>query len=55
VANILFELISPERVLFSDEVRAVLLPATEGDMTVMPGHQSPGAGEGCSLILTNDN
>lgn len=38
--NLLFELISPERVLFSGEVRAVMLPATEGDMTVMPGHVS---------------
>lgn len=38
MANMLFELISPERVLFSGEVRAVMLPATEGDMTVMPGH-----------------
>lgn len=34
----LFELISPERILFSGEVRAVMLPATEGDMTVMYGH-----------------
>nr|WP_210261261.1 ATP synthase F1 subunit epsilon [Enterovirga sp. DB1703] len=33
-----FELVSPERILFSGEVDAVLLPATEGDMTVMPGH-----------------
>jgi F-type H+-transporting ATPase subunit epsilon len=40
VANILLELISPERVLFSGEVRAVMLPATEGDMTVMPGHEA---------------
>lgn len=39
LATILFELISPERVLFSGEVRAVMLPATEGDMTVMPGHE----------------
>ena len=39
MATILFELISPERVLFSGEVRAVMLPATEGDMTVMAGHE----------------
>ena len=37
--TLLFELISPERVLFSGDVRAVMLPATEGDMTVMPGHE----------------
>jgi F-type H+-transporting ATPase subunit epsilon len=35
----LFELISPERILFSGEVRAITLPATEGDMTVMAGHE----------------
>lgn len=40
MATILFELISPERVLFSGAVRAVMLPGTEGDMTVMPGHEA---------------
>ena len=40
MANLLLELISPERVLFSGEVRAVMLPATEGDMTVLPGHEA---------------
>lgn len=39
MANMLFELISPERVLFTGEVRAVMLPASEGDMTIMPGHE----------------
>jgi F-type H+-transporting ATPase subunit epsilon len=39
VASILFELISPERILFSGEVRAVMLPGAAGDMTVMPGHE----------------
>ena len=38
MATMQFELVSPERILFSGEVEAVLLPATEGDMTVMPGH-----------------
>lgn len=33
-----FELVAPERVLFSGEVDAVVLPATEGEMTVLPGH-----------------
>jgi F-type H+-transporting ATPase subunit epsilon len=33
-----FELVSPERILFSGDVDAVVLPATEGDMTVLPGH-----------------
>ena len=33
-----FELVAPERVLYSGEVEAVMLPGTEGDMTVLPGH-----------------
>jgi F-type H+-transporting ATPase subunit epsilon len=38
MATLYFELVSPERVLFSGEVEAVMLPGTEGDMTVLPGH-----------------
>lgn len=38
MATFNFELVSPERVLFSDTVEAVVLPASEGDMTVLPGH-----------------
>ena len=38
MATMHFELVSPERILFSGEVEAVLLPATEGEMTVLPGH-----------------
>ena len=38
MATLTFELVSPERVLFSGDVDAVVLPASEGDMTVLPGH-----------------
>jgi F-type H+-transporting ATPase subunit epsilon len=38
VVTTLFELIAPERVMFSGEVRAVMLPATEGGMTDVQGH-----------------
>lgn len=38
MATLHFELVSPERVLFSGEVEAVLLPGSEGDMTILPGH-----------------
>lgn len=38
MATLHFELVAPERVLFSGEVEAVMLPGTEGDMTVLPGH-----------------
>ena len=33
-----FELVSPERLLLSGSVEAVVLPATEGEMTVMGNH-----------------
>jgi len=55
VATILFELLSPERVLFSGEVRAVMLPATEGDMTVMPGHETTMATLNPGIIAVTDS
>ncbi len=33
-----FDLVSPERLLVSEEVVAVVLPGTEGEMTVMAHH-----------------
>ena len=33
-----FELVSPERLLVSDEVEQVLVPGSEGDMTVLAHH-----------------
>jgi F-type H+-transporting ATPase subunit epsilon len=33
-----FELVSPERLLFSGEVAQVDIPGTEGDMGILPGH-----------------
>ncbi|NLS06687.1 F0F1 ATP synthase subunit epsilon [Rhizobium sp. P32RR-XVIII] len=36
--NFNFELVSPERILLSEMVTEVVIPATEGDMTVMAHH-----------------
>lgn len=33
-----FELVSPERLLISEDVRSVLVPGSEGDFTVLPKH-----------------
>jgi F-type H+-transporting ATPase subunit epsilon len=33
-----FELVSPEKLLFSGEVEAVVVPGAEGEFTVMKGH-----------------
>jgi F-type H+-transporting ATPase subunit epsilon len=38
MATLHFELVSPERLLLSDEVQEVLVPGTEGAFTVLPGH-----------------
>jgi len=34
-----FELVSPERVLFSGEVEDVIVPGTEGEFTVLKDHE----------------
>src|SRR6476660_8633905 len=39
MANIHAQLSSPDRVVFDGEVRSVVIPGIEGDMTVMGGHQ----------------
>jgi F-type H+-transporting ATPase subunit epsilon len=38
MATFQFELVAPERILYSGQVEAVELPASEGDMTVLAGH-----------------
>jgi F-type H+-transporting ATPase subunit epsilon len=38
MATFHFDLVSPERVLFSGDVDSVVIPASEGEMTVMAGH-----------------
>lgn len=36
--KVAFELVSPEKLLFSGEVDMVVLPAADGDMGILPGH-----------------
>jgi F-type H+-transporting ATPase subunit epsilon len=38
MAGLHFELVSPARLLFSGDVDAVIIPGTEGEMTVLPQH-----------------
>jgi F-type H+-transporting ATPase subunit epsilon len=38
MATFKFELVSPERILFSGEVISVIIPSVEGEMTVLAGH-----------------
>lgn len=38
MASFKFDLVSPERLLVSEEVESVIIPGTEGEMTVMANH-----------------
>lgn len=38
MATIKFELVSPERMLVSDDVEHAVLPGSEGELGVLPGH-----------------
>ena len=49
-----FELVAPERVLYAGEVDAVLLPGTEGEMTVLPGHAPVMTGLKTGFVVVTD-
>ena len=38
--NFKFEIISPERIVFSDNVTMITLPSYEGDMSILKNHIS---------------
>ena len=38
MAGLHFELVSPARLLFSGDVDSVVIPGTEGEMTILPNH-----------------
>ncbi|KUL92870.1 hypothetical protein DK26_26470 [Bosea sp. WAO] len=38
MATFKFELVSPERILFSGDVVSVIVPSVEGEMTILAGH-----------------
>jgi len=38
MASFAFELVSPEKVLYSGEAESVVVPASEGDLTVLANH-----------------
>ena len=38
MATIPFELVSPEQLLFNDEVGMIIVPGKDGDIGVLPGH-----------------
>ena len=54
MATFHFELVAPERVLYSGEVDAVMLPGTEGEMTVLPGHAPVMTGLKTGFVVVTD-
>ena len=38
MATISFDLVSPEQLLFSDDVGMIIIPGKDGDIGVLPGH-----------------
>ena len=38
MTKILFDLVSPEKLIFSDEVGMIIVPGKDGDLGVLPGH-----------------
>ncbi len=54
MATFPFELVSPERVLFSGEATQVVVPASEGEITVLANH-SPFMSALRSGVVTIDN
>jgi F-type H+-transporting ATPase subunit epsilon len=55
VPNILLEVISPERVVFTGQVKSVVLPCSEGDMTVLYGHEPVVTTMNPGLIVVTDS
>ncbi len=54
MATLHFELVAPERVLYSGEVDAVMLPGSEGEMTVLPGHAPVMMGLKTGFVVVTD-
>ena len=38
MANISFDLVSPENLVFNDEVGTIIVPGKDGDLGILPGH-----------------
>jgi len=38
MANISFDLVSPENLIFNDEVGMIIVPGKDGDLGILPGH-----------------
>ncbi|MDR1827257.1 MAG: ATP synthase F1 subunit epsilon [Methylobacteriaceae bacterium] len=55
MATFPFELVSPEKIIFSGAAEAVVLPAEEGEMTVFAGHVPLVAAMKTGLLTITDD
>lgn len=49
-----FELVAPDRLLFSGQVDGVVVPAIEGEMTVLAGHAPVMTVLKCGIVIIDD-
>ena len=40
MATISFDLVSPENLVFNDEVGTIIVPGKDGDLGILPGHST---------------
>ena len=38
MTKISFDLVSPEKLIFNDEVSMIIIPGKDGDLGILPGH-----------------
>ena len=56
MATISFDLVSPEQLLFNDEVGMIIVPGKDGDIGVLPGHSKvlSSLRTGCVMVYGED-
>ena len=54
MADLYLEVVSPERVIFTGFIGAIMLPAADGDMTVLPGYEPTITTLNPGLIVVTD-
>lgn len=52
--SLYLEVVSPEKIMFNGDVKGVMLPAAEGDMTVLYGHEPVVTSLNPGLIVVTD-
>lgn len=54
MADLFLEVLSPDRVIFSGFIKSIMLPAADGDMTVLPGYEPTITSLNPGLVVVTD-